>query len=405
MKHLWPLFVFLKCFFHSTAVAVLEERPEAFGVIMPVIAPELIPGEETALHDFAHLSTTATEPLDVKRTEMDLDAKLSQSIYELSQLDVDYQLNMQLNKGLSDLATLQAKNEAREMLTEDLHFSALVHNNALYTLDNNGGRSRAMVENAKTRYQVPVFLQIKEAVAQENFIKGMGPYDSGTNYFHELLAVNNISDHNTGYWDADDPECWKHTPMQWESHACQKQNKFNIFIARHPLSWFISVLQHPYQLKCSQLHTKSKQHYVLTDKSCQFYITRESPLSVEGNEKLANSLGSKDYVDVGSVADLWNFYYKGYLDTDEPSMIIRYEDLVAEPETVVRKVASVTGVELKKFVPFQKASKRGVPGRVGAEAYSYNIKKEFLKLYSKELMDELYKQLDHDLLEKLSYTF
>jgi len=126
---------------------------------------------------------------------------------------------------------------------------------------------------------------------------------------------------------------------------------------------------------------------------------------VEGNEKLANSLGSKDYVDVGSVADLWNFYYKGYLDTDEPSMIIRYEDLVAEPETVVRKVASVTGVELKKFVPFQKASKRGVPGRVGAEAYSYNIKKEFLKLYSKELMDELYTQLDHDLLEKLSYTF
>jgi len=234
------------------------------------------------------------------------------------------------------------------------------------------------------------------------FVKVRGPFDSGTNYLHELLKLNGITDHEASYGASNEENGgWKHWPLQWEPYEMAVENRFNILLARNPLSWFAGNKKATYDIKCIQAETNAKSLYE-GQGACTFelYHIRDKV----DNPTLERILGPGGSVEFDSIVDIWNLYYSGYLETKTPSLIVRYEDLLANPELVVRRIADEVGVKMTEGFRYYKIDAKHGASRSFDEAKEYNLKKLFLSNYDISAVYDIMKKIDKDALKQLKYT-
>jgi len=228
------------------------------------------------------------------------------------------------------------------------------------------------------------------------FVKIRGPFDSGTNFLHQLLKKNGIFEHSADYGQeetAEDLGGWKHWPLQWEPADMEKPNRFRILVARHPLAWFLSNERTPYDIKCNDFHGSSE---------CTFELYHI--LDKCSNPVIRDKLQGRGFVKFDNIMEIWNMYYKGYLETEFPSLIVRYEDLLADPEAVVERIAQETGQKIDNSSVKVFKDQAKTIGRNFEEAKEYNLKKMFLAKYEIAEIPNILEYIDQDVLAQLGYS-
>ncbi|MEO1701584.1 MAG: hypothetical protein AAFR71_05975 [Pseudomonadota bacterium] len=111
-------------------------------------------------------------------------------------------------------------------------------------------------------------------------------------------------------------------------------------------------------------------------------------------------------VTVRGPGELWSIKTKSYVETAsqiEQAILIRYEDLVADPDHFVRQL-SEKGLTLPKDYQVPHKSTKGdrrTFDDYAKRARTYNPGKDF----SRKLLDEIDEQLDAELLKQLGYTY
>jgi len=263
--------------------------------------------------------------------------------------------------------------------------------------------NNALVVLSSVQFKTKVVIRNGGQIPEDPFFKIRGPFDTGTNFIAKLLAINGIDVHGGSAYlhdESDHPTGgWKHWPLQWEPANMKKPNRFNVLIARHPLSWFLSLDKATYDIKCENFDGSAP---------CKFELWHV--LDKTDNPNVQKALGGKGYgfgkgyVDFDSVVDIWNLYYRGYINTDNPSVIVRYEDFLTQPEEAVRTIGDLMGVPVSNFQQFTDAAKGDTISRTFDEAYDWNINRKYMDKYTQEQINLISSKIDHDVLAKLGYT-
>lgn len=234
-------------------------------------------------------------------------------------------------------------------------------------------------------------------------IKIMGPYDSGTNYLSKLMAANNLEEHHIL-----DPSIneivveggWKHWPEQYAPDDLFDDNdRLVIYLCRHPLSWFQSIKKATYDISCED---------VVGTGACDFDFQKLRWTRQWTNLNLLNAVGGESgtVVHFNNLASIWNLYYGGYLNQDKlPMMMVRYEDLLTQPEVVLTAIASALGTALDG--DFKAIHEKAKPdySRDFSSAYDWNVKKQYLSEYTNEDLMRLHGQVDQNLVKQFGYVW
>jgi len=283
--------------------------------------------------------------------------------------------------------------------------------NMLTAIQSNNSSNKYSKQNLNTSHVTlsssqysKVVIRKGGAVPKDPFFKIRGPFDTGTNFIAQLLAVNGIDVHGGAHYGDDDSNeaaqgGWKHWPLQWEPANMKLANRFKILIARHPLSWFLSLDKETYDIKCIKFDGSTP---------CTFELYHV--LDKTDNPNVQKVLGGKGYgfgkgaVDFESVVDIWNLYYRGYVSTNDPSLIVRYEDFLTQPEEIVRTIGELAGVQISSFQHFLSPAKGEDLSRTFDQAFDWNINKKYMEKYTQEQIDIISKKIDHKVLAKLGYS-
>jgi hypothetical protein len=127
---------------------------------------------------------------------------------------------------------------------------------------------------------------------------------------------------------------WNNTVA--DSIMDNKDYALPIVIVRDPLHFFQSMCKHPYAARwrhgdqhCPNLVPSDSDHANYKNLQETFGVTVK--------------FDSNSSVHFDSLAELWSSWYNEYLETDYPILIIRFEDLVFRPVSVMEKVAECMG--------------------------------------------------------------
>jgi hypothetical protein len=177
--------------------------------------------------------------------------------------------------------------------------------------------------------------------ANQAYLATAGFFDTGTNALTYYMRANLVMPshtapgHHNGIltqvpWD----KHWffrlrnNHTAPNHEQYA--KQNVLPIVTIRDPLSWMQSICRQPYLVRWPH-----------STKHCPNLVPDDSEL---GGDSIPVSIpsmtGSKEWP---SLAYVWNDYYRDYLQTDTPRLMVRFEDLLFRPKAVLEIVKECAG--------------------------------------------------------------
>lgn len=262
----------------------------------------------------------------------------------------------------------------------------------------------ASLESGKVAkdYRKQVTLRKGGKLPEKANIKIMGPMDSGTNFIFELSLLNDIPAQDCHYGT----ECpknyhlgWKHWPLQAEPIEMKDdKSRFNIMVVRHPLSWLLSIKKTPYDVSCEMWQTFS---------NCNLDVSHEmdntgktfSPQSMK-------IIGKNQKIEFKNLIGLWNMYARGYLNTEIPGIIVRYEDFLTAPSTVLNSMKTELGISKnKKYVPMLKPAKINESCKGFDAAKKYNLNKQFIEDYDHNLLEHIKAVVDKDAMEQLGYSF
>ena len=197
------------------------------------------------------------------------------------------------------------------------------------------------------REQVPIF---------KRMVGPAGPFNSGTNLLYELLTKNCANPHKKDVvkWGVN----WgKHQPAhfhEWESAKLEKRlnnsHYMPVVMVRDPYSWMQSMCKNIYTARwwrnwphCPNIiATQPELKYVRTtvnNTELQFAgiaIDNDnySPVRVEYK---AGTMYHQ------SLVHMWRDWYEDYYQSKFPRLMIRLEDLVFHPESVVEQVCDCIG--------------------------------------------------------------
>jgi hypothetical protein len=114
----------------------------------------------------------------------------------------------------------------------------------------------------------------------------------------------------------------------------------------------------------------------------------------------------KNRVSFESLVHLWSEYYKQYLKADYPVLMIRFEDLIFQPETVLREIADCVGAKVK--VPLSYQLKTSKPHGSGTDFMKALIKTADAKARPHNMtvadLDFAREHLDTELMELFQYN-
>ena len=143
---------------------------------------------------------------------------------------------------------------------------------------------------------------------------------------------------------------WNHTATNMEKH--DKDHVLPVVILRDPLAWLQSMCSHPYATNwkhakhhCPNLvpNQQDREHYEILPQH-SFEVT------IKFDKKMINHYKS--------LVHLWSEWYRQYLEADYPVLLIRFEDLVFQPVTVLREIADCVDGTLAHPIQYQVQSSK-----------------------------------------------
>jgi len=257
-------------------------------------------------------------------------------------------------------------------------------------------------ETVADDYRQQVTLRRGGKVPQNANIKIMGPMDSGTNFIFELGLLNDVPAQDCHYAQKCPEQYhlgWKHWPLQAEPlNMKNDEHRFNIMVMRHPLSWLLSIKKTPYDVSCETWETFS-------DCSLDVAAEMKNP-DVTFSPQSKEMISENQKIEVKNLIGLWNMYARGYLNTEIPGVIVRYEDFLTQPNAVLNSMKAELGItESKEFVPMLKPAKTNKSSKGFDAAKKYNVNKQFIQEYDPKLLKHIKATVDKDAMEKLGYSF
>jgi hypothetical protein len=185
-----------------------------------------------------------------------------------------------------------------------------------------------------------------------------GLYDTGTNAFADLLMLNfeakkSIMDYNI--------PGGKHTQLlqrTWERQARIHYNStfvFPVVLVRDPYRWMNSMCKASYAANWLRGSRGHCPNLVPSPKERQFGRLYQVLETYEVNVTRAYEEHYK------SLADMWSVWYKQWIDTTIPSLVIRFEDIIFHTEEVMQTIMDCIGHSIDKPLKYQvEATKRDV---------------------------------------------
>ena len=224
-------------------------------------------------------------------------------------------------------------------------------------------------------------------------------FNTGTNLLSEYLMKNCHMPHNKDKrsmnvqgirWQVP----WgKHSPVSLrginvaasdvpQKHGIVKNQThvFPVVVIKDPFFWMSSMCRHPYAAvwkrssNCPNLVPQAHSNKLV-----------ESSSGVNVKVKYADK--ERKYT---SLAHLWNEWYANWIDVNFPRVIIRYEDLILHPETVLGKICTCAGGLMNdKFTFVGESAKKG-----GAHAGSSGLVKALVTYTSSTMRLQPFKGPD-----------
>jgi hypothetical protein len=169
-----------------------------------------------------------------------------------------------------------------------------------------------------------------------------GLFNSGTNEFADVLRLNVKPVDRKQELHAPNG---KHTPLSnkswYQNESLRKGTPlipFPIVVIRDPYRWMTSMCKRPYIAQWVQGLNGHCPNLVPTDveKENEGYQNVTSTFQVIVPHPVVEHYDS--------LADMWSSFYREYFDTNEPRLIIRYEDTLFHAEQVAQMVSKCLGV-------------------------------------------------------------
>jgi len=143
---------------------------------------------------------------------------------------------------------------------------------------------------------------------------------------------------------------WNHTAVNMAEH--NKQNVFPVVIIRDPYSWLQSMCSHPYA--AIWRHGKHHCPNLVADEGDRREMKQVPKESFEVTIKFDKNM----HYHSKSLVHLWSEWYRQYLEVDYPVLLVRFEDLVFQPATVLREIADCVDGVLNDRIVYQVSSSK-----------------------------------------------
>lgn len=269
-----------------------------------------------------------------------------------------------------------------------------------------------MTEDPKVEPKLEQHPLPADIFAQEDvrYVQIMGLQDTGTNLLHSMLWANFPQIVFFCETKSKGPRVrdglWKHANLRLTQKAMSKEVKDSLrhhkvsllAMVRQPLSWLQSIHKAPYELwNC----TLGKE-----------WLSRQCLHPVPaGYSSIDRELMDDTFRRFPNIVSIWKYWVQAYMNLGEAgdlfaggSMVIRYEDLVLDPQGTMRKVADLIGVKLPGEIQYPLEPAKNHGRAVGySEAVEKIRKKTYLLNYSKAEIFEACDLLKDSAAEAFAY--
>ena len=191
-----------------------------------------------------------------------------------------------------------------------------------------------------------------------------GMYNTGTNALAKLFELN-WKNHTFAYdlegsyfkWDV---PYGKHVPYHKKDNVTvpggnptPKDLVLPIVLIKDPLWWMQSMCRNPYGAKWSH-HDDHCPNLVVNEVDQERFGHRPLHASIAVTTKYTFGTPRKNNIQkfqlhYASLVHLWNDYYREYLDSTSPRLMIRYEDMLYHAPTVFQAISACVGIDMDQF--------------------------------------------------------
>lgn len=248
-------------------------------------------------------------------------------------------------------------------------------------------------------------MHFREKVPKKDRILGVaGLFNTGTNLLDTQMRKN-IKLPHASLWQVPwgkhrmEEVKWNHTAAGMAKH--DKDHVLPVVILRDPFAWLQSMCAHPYAAAwrhgphhCPNLVPSDgdrQQYKVLPHESFAVTIKFDKQMVYHYT----------------SLVHLWSEWYRQYLTADYPVLLIRFEDLVFQPVTVLREIADCVDGTLASEIQYQVKSSK--PHGSGTDYIKALIKTADTELRARNLTADdaefARAHLDPDLMKLFHYNF
>jgi hypothetical protein len=195
---------------------------------------------------------------------------------------------------------------------------------------------------------------------------------------------------------------WKHSSLSileqeapHELDDCARDNFIGLAMIRNPLDWVTSVRGWSYDL----IGVGEKQGPFALDKTPSWPI---DPIRFNLNHDSASAfIGNTEFPNIGSIWNRWNKDYQNLASFNlTKGMVIRYEDLVQDPEQVMSQVAEFAGLKMS----YNKTNISDCTWCSGKKSVEDSQSRSYLRSFTPLELSQYCKTLDIDLMRKYGYT-
>jgi hypothetical protein len=205
----------------------------------------------------------------------------------------------------------------------------------------------------------------RQSVAQQAVPRIAGLYNTGTNALAKLFELNWKTDKlawiSEGSYFKWDVPYGKHVPLHKKDNVTvpggnptPKDLVLPIVLIKDPFWWMQSMCRNPYGAKWPH-HPDHCPNLVVNEIDLMRF-GGDRPLNASiavttkytfGTPKKKNV--QKFQIHSASLVHLWNDYYREYLESTQPRLMIRYEDLLYHAPAIFAAISTCVGIPLPKF--------------------------------------------------------
>ena len=173
----------------------------------------------------------------------------------------------------------------------------------------------------------------------------------------------------------------------------QKANVFTSNNSNLDSNWII----------CSDFPSRKKEEYNPILVSCTILLVR-NPIDLIMSKILKEGLTAEDnnFTKVNEMIEEWKAFYKFWVDSPVPIYLVRYEDLIEDPEEILKGLCKfLLGIKSLDYTKIEYAIKQVLLERIDKQFFAHDIQIDGERMLNSETIDLLQKQFLEKLLKVL----